>query len=885
MTPRTSRGEPPRLALRLLERLLPAECREEFVGDLLERHADARARGAGGPRLALRFWRETLVALVALRRPAPLPLPPSPVAAMHAFAADLRHGLRLLARSPLFTALCVLTLGLGIGATTAVVSVVEPVLLRALPYPDADHLALVWELDAEGETVNTSFATFADLARDARTLASAAAVGGWQPTVARGGEAERLTGQRVSWTFFRTLGVRPLLGRDFARAEDVPGANRVVVLGHGLWQRRFGADSAIVGRTVLLDDEAHLVVGVLPPTFESVLNRDAQIWRVLGYDASQPWACRTCRHLRMVARVRPDVAPEAAGAELQRLLVGLAAAHPRDYATAGGRVVGMQQEVTKRVRPVLVAVAGATALVLLLAVVNVANLQLARAVRRDEEFAIRAALGAGRGRLARQLLAEGLLLVGLGGAAGVLVARLALPALLANIPDGLPRLDAVRLDGVALLVAAAVTLTLGVVIGLLPALRGGRRALAGGLRTAGRVGGGRNVVRAGLVVSEVALALVLLVGAGLLSRSLVRLLAVDVGFDTARLLSLEVQATGAAYDSPEKVVAAFDRAVAAVAALPGVVAVGTTSQLPLSGSMDQYGIRAQDRPLANPALAPDADRYVVSPDLMRTLGVRVVHGRALEAADDRAAAEPVVVVSEALAAALWPGEDALGRRVQLGAPDTPWRRVVGVAGDLRHSGLDDPETNQIYVPQRQWPWANDVATLVVRTRGDPAALAATVRETVRRLDPSQPVTNVATMEQLVARSTAQRRLATVLFGAFAAIAVVLAAAGIYGVLAALVAERVREIGLRSALGATPGDIVRLVAAHGVRLAALGLAAGLLGALAVGRLLGSLLFDVRPADPATLVVVSAALLLVAAAACLAPVRRALRVQPMAALRAE
>jgi predicted permease len=359
----------------------------------------------------------------------------------------MRHAVRLVRRSPGFTALCVLTLGLSIGATTAIFSVVNPVLLRSLPYPDADRLVMVWERDADGAPSNTTFATYSDLAARAHSIERAAALGGWQPTLSEPGNAERVQGARVSWSYFRVLGVRPAIGRDFVEAEDNRGAELAVILSHGLWMRRYGGDRSIVGRAIPIDGAPHNVVGVLPPSFDNVLSPNAQIWRVLRYEASSPSACRTCRHLRMVARLRPEVTREQAAAELDRLSGVLVREHPRDYPAAGMHVVRLQEQVTRSLRPVLFAVVGATALVLLIAIANVTNLQLARAMRREGEFALRSALGAGRGRLVQQLLAEGLLVAALGGVAGVLVAVGALPALLARLPQELPRLMPIgRLD-------------------------------------------------------------------------------------------------------------------------------------------------------------------------------------------------------------------------------------------------------------------------------------------------------------------------------------------------------------------------------------------------------------------------------------------------------
>ena len=886
--PRPTAPRPPRLAVRLLERCLPPDEGEALLGDLLEAFA-RRAAVPDGERAARRaFWRESMVALVALRPrlPALAFRPAHQESRMAGFLGDLRHGARLLRRAPGFTAVCALTLGLAIGASVAIVSVAGPLLLRPLPYPHPERLTFVFERGADGKESHVGYATFADLARESRTIEHAAAIGDWQPTLAGEGSAaaERLAGERVSWTFFRTLGVQPALGRDFLEEEDRPDRNAVVILTHGLWARRFGGDPSVVGRTVDVDGRTMTVVGVLPADFDNVVSPDAQIFRALGYDA-QPWACRTCRHLRVIARLRPGVTRDAARGELDRLSGRLVAAYPRDYPAAGVALQPLLGWMTRGVRAPLEAVIGATALVLLIALANVTNLQLARAMRREGEFAIRTALGAGRGRLAQQLLAEGLVIALLGGAVAMAVAWAALPLLVRQLPAGLPRLAAVRLDGWALGVSAALVLGTALVVGLVPA-RGGEALRFGALRSGTRlVRPGHHRARAGIVVGEIALALVLLVGAGLLARSLGRLLAVDVGFDASGLLTMELQATGARYREDAPVFGYQDRVLEAVRAVPGVRDAAIASQLPLRGDMDGYGVRAQDKPLANPELAPSGDRYAVSPGFLRTMRVPVLRGRDFDAADVADSAPKTAIVSAALAARLWPGEDPIGKRIQLGEVDTPWRTVIGVAGNVHHGGLDATVTQQVYVPERQWPYADNLFSLVVRAHGDAAALAPAVRRAVASVDPSQPIARVATMEQLVTSSIAQRHLALVLFVAFGAAALLLSAAGIYGVLAGSVAERTREIGVRSALGAAPADILALVVRQGLRLTAIGLALGTAGALATTRLLRALLFDVTPADPATFLAVVTTLGLVGLAAALVPAWRAVRVDPMTALRSE
>ena len=878
---------PPRLAFWLLRVALPASEREPLIGDLVEELATIAAE-RGDVRARRWMWRQTTIAVLTLRRgrrraACPLPTGDPP---MLRFLADLRHGVRLLLRAPAFTLLSVITLALGVGATTAIFSVADPVLFRPLPYPAPDRIVLVGDRDADGTMSNIGFLTYRDLARDARTLERAAAVGDWQVTLDDHGAPERVAGQRVSSTFFSVLGVRPRLGRDFTSAEDTPGTNRVVILSHGLWARRYGGDTAVAGSTISINGAPYTVAGVLPESFESVMAPGAQIWRVLGYDASLPYACRTCRHLRMVARMRPGVTPEAAGVELSALSARLVREYPKQYPAAGAIVVSLGDATMRGARPVLWAVLGASALVLLIAAANVANLQLARAMRREEEFAIRTALGAGRGRLTAQLLAEGLVLATIGGVVGLVVARITLGALIGWLPPAMPRLSAIRLDGLALAVGAGITLLLGAAIGLVPALRERRDGLADSLRGGKRLTGGRrHLARATLVVSEVALALMLLVGAGLLGRSLVELLAVDPGFDAPHLLTLQAQATGPKYADSAAVFANHDQLREAIRGLPGVELVGTASQLPLGGNVDMYGVSAQDKPLANPELAPYADRYTVSPEFLAAMGIAIRRGRAFTVADNSDAAPNVAIVSAGLASRIWPGEDPIGKRIRMGGPSNAWRTVVGVATNIHHRGLDATESSQVYVPERQWPFADNIITVVVRTRGDPATLARPVRAAAQAVDPAQPVTSLETMEQVIASSTAQRRLALLLFGAFALVALTLAVAGIYGVLAGAVAERTREIGVRSALGASPGSIVVMVLLQGVRLAGVGLAIGLVGALLLGRFLQSLLYGVGSADPLTLLAVAALLATVAIAACLLPAMRAVGIDPMTALRAD
>jgi putative ABC transport system permease protein len=858
------------LPYRLLDRLLPPATADAVVGDLIER------RYSG-----LRLWRETLVALWRLRERTP-----KQVELMSSFLADLRHALRLLGRAPTFTATAVLTLGIAIGATTAIFSVANPVLIEPLPYRNPDRVMVVWERERNGSRSTVGFTTIRDYTDRATTFESAAALGDWQPTVSDGTDPERLQGLRVSWTYFRTLGVQPALGRDFRAEEDVSGAPRVVIISHALWQRRYGGDPAMIGKPISIGGTLMPVVGIMPEGFDDVTAPGAQIWRILGYSLTDPYACRTCRHLRMIARLKPGVGVARAQSEMTRIHAALAKEHPEDYGSPDALVAPLQREVTLQYRPALFALGAGVALMMLIAIANVANLQLARLVRRDEEFAIRTALGASSPRLTRQLLTEALVIGLLGGVAGVAVAMLAIPALVRQLPPQLPRLGAVRLDVTALAVVGVIVIVLTIVVGLVP--RRGRRMsnIADGLRAGRRLTGTRqSALRAGLVVAELAFALMLLVGAGLLGRSVMRLLDVDKGFDATNLLTMEINSVGPRYEENESVWAYHDRVRDAVRSIPGVVSVGVVNQLPLGGNLDMYGVEAQDKPESDPAKVPSGDRYVVSADYLSTMRIRVIEGRAFTAAEERDTVNHVALVSQALATRLWPGESAIGKRIHQGEATRPWRTIVGVTGNVRHTGLDATQMMQFYVPERQWFFADNQEMLVVRTKGDPTALAGAVRRAIQQIDAGQPIVKLASMDQVIAASTAQRRLALTLFTCFALSAVLLAVAGIYGVLAGNVAERTREIGLRSALGATPRNILQLVLGQGARLAVVGLVAGLFGAFALTRSLRALLFGVGPNDPTTVVLATVLLLAATLAACFVPAVRALRVDPSQAFRTD
>jgi putative ABC transport system permease protein len=799
---------------------------------------------------------------------------------------DLRYAARGLLRRPAYTAVAVLTLAIGIGAATAIFSAVNPILFEPLPYPHSERIVMVWELEKNGSKDNLGFATFDDLARTNNSFESAAAMGSFAETLTGGEEPERLSGQRVSPSFFRVLGVAPALGRDFGPEDDVRGTPRVAILSHALWRARFHGDSSLVGRLITLAGLPFTVIGVMPAGYENVLDPTAQIWMPLRYDVTLPWACRDCHHLRMVARLRPNVTSQQASREMDVLFRGLVRDHPTSYASVGMLVPSLHEEVTGGVRPALVAVLGAATLVLLIACANVTNLLLARGAQREGEFALRAALGAGRARVVRQLLTESTLLAVIGGGLGILVAELGVRAVVRLSPPELPRLGAIAVNGPVLVVSLAVTTLVGLVCGLLPAIHALRANLHQGMQRGSRRSAGTSrLTRGSLVVAEVALALVLLVGSGLLLRSMERLFAVSPGFEPSQLLTLQVQAGGTTLNNDTLVRVFFDRALDAVRRQPGVESAALTSQLPLSGDFDGYGVHSETHPRANPEQDPSAFRYAVTAGYLETMHIPVLRGRGIAEAD-RADQPPVALISESFAKRVWPGETPIGQRVRVGSAATgPWREIVGIVGDVRQISLAAQQADAIYIPESQWPFADDAMSLVVRTRGDAPALAPAIRRAIWSVNKDQPILRIATGERLVAESAAQRRFALVLFEAFGSVALVLAAAGIYGVLAGTVTERLREMGIRAALGASRRNLVSMVLRQGLAVTGIGVLIGSAVALPSSRLIGTLLFGVSQADAPTYVAVMGVLVAVALLACWIPARRASRVDPVVALRAE
>jgi putative ABC transport system permease protein len=796
--------------------------------------------------------------------------------------ADLRYAVRRLRSAPGFTAITVLTLAVGIGGTSAIFSAVNPILFQPPPYPEAGRIAMVWETYNAGGRQEGTYGMYAELKDRARTLEFISVLRPWEPTMTGPAQPERFAGQRVSASYFHVLGVSPAMGRDFEAAEDRFGGPRVVVISDALWRSRFGADSGIVGRPIVLDGDPWVVIGVMPRRFENVLAPGATLWAPLQYDLREySWG----HHLRTVARLRPGVAIEQASREVDALGRALAKQHIDSYGPrAAFAVHALQDDLTRGVKPALLAILAAVTLVLVIACVNVTNLLLARGVQRRGEFALRAALGAGSGRLVRQLLTESLVLALLGGALGAVVASLGVRALVALAPAGLPRAGAITVNGTVFAFGLALTTLIGLAFGAFPALQAARsdpgQELQHGSR---RTVGGHRKTRAALVVVEVALALVLLVSSGLLLRSLRRLFAIDAGFDGSSLLTLEVQVAGHRYDAEGATVRFFEQALEAVRGVPGVGTAALTSQLPLSGDLDEYGVHVELNS-TDQVEAGSTFRYGVSPGYIEVMRIPLRKGRVFDE-HDRAGAPPVALVSESFARTVLKGADPIGRRMRIGPTTGEPYTVVGVVGDVRQVSLALSEANAIYIPESQWHFDDNPMSLVVRTRGDPAALAPAIRRAVWSVDKDQPIVRVAMMADLLAATAAERRFALVLFEAFGLAALVLAAAGIYGVLSGSVAERTREIGVRSALGASRSRILVRVLGQGLGLTALGIGIGLAGAAVVTRGLAAMLFGVSRLDLVTHAGVIGLLAAVSAIACAVPAWRAAKVDPASTLRTE
>ena len=805
---------------------------------------------------------------------------------------DLRYGLRQLRKAPTYTAMVVLTLALGIGANTAIFSVVKAVLLNQLPFRDPDRLVKVAESDPDTPLPETiDFTTTHDLRERTRLFESISLFRDGDMAIVEQGQPELLEGLRVSYDYFDTLGIKPQLGRSFLADEDHPETRYEAMLTHGLWLRRFGGDPGIIGRTVRLNDKPYKVVGVLPESFRPFarLDRTAmpEIYTPLGYDLKQPFACRGCQHLQAVGRMKPGISPEQAHAELNTIMRDIVRENPKDY---NDRTVialmPLRDYMVGRIRAALWVLLGAVGMVLLIACANVAHLALARASSRTKELAMRAALGAGRTRLVRQMLSESVLLAILGGIGGILLAWWGSNALVALGPKELPRAHEVRIDVPVLLFALVVSVFAGLLFGAVPALRASRVDPNESLNDQGRAteGRSRSAYRSVLITVELALAFVLAMGAGLLGKSLIRLLNVDAGYDPHNVLTAGLYVYGDRYrNKPEAELNYYEQAMQRLRATPGIESVAMSSNLPMV-SFDRRGFHIQDRPLANNAQAPSVDAYSVSPDYFSVMRIPLKRGRLFTDAD-RKGAPMVALISESCARQMFPDQDPIGRHIQLGGrhDDKEWATIVGIVGNIRQYGLDQPSNMEAYIAQAQnMDFGFDV---VARTSGDPRLMEQAVRRAFLSADNTQPVFHVRPLEGYIAESLAARRFTLLLLGLFGALALVLAAVGIYGVISYAVTLRTREMGIRMALGAARQDVLQMVLRQGLKLAAIGLVLGLVASAGLTRFLTSLLFQVKPEDVVTTLAVALTLAAVALLANYLPARRASRLDPNEALRRE
>ena len=801
---------------------------------------------------------------------------------------DVVLAFRGLRRAPGFAAAALLTLALGIGSATAIFSVAYGVLLRPLPFSDPDRLTEVSiNLAGTGDEYGSlSWPEYVDLPRWTRSFTAVAAWTLRDRTVGGDGHPERITAASTSASLWDVLRVRAAMGRTYTAEEDVAGAPLVVVLSDALWRRRFGADPSVVGRPIQVDGLPRTVVGVLPP---EVRLGGAEAFTPMGIDPARPPG-RGRHFLRVLGRLRPDVSWAQAREDLAAFATRSLRENPTNYIGPGFTATArpLREAWYGAARPTMIALLATVGLLLLLAAVNVANLLLVRAEARQREMGVRAALGAGRGRLVRQLLTESLILSLLGALVGVPLAALCVRSLLAINPGVMPPGAEVAIDAGVVVAVVAVVAIAALVAGVAPALRAGSADVRTAI-TAGGAGGGRSGgrLRSVLVATEVALAAAMLVGAGLVGRSFQKLLAVDPGFAAEGALVMDVSLPNARYDTSTKVIAFHDQAIERLRALPGVRAAAATASLPLSGGTSQWSVEVEGRPNSKKDLETP---FIVNGtrDVFRALGIAIVQGRAFSPEDQEGSA-PVTVVSQALARKFWPGQDPLGRRFRLTGPDMPWITVVGVARDVRPEALSEPPkpTYYLLIPQfaRMAGDADQGVTFVLRTAGDPTALTGAARAAIAELDPELALNKVQTLESVVASSVARPRFAASVLGAFGLSALVLAVVGVYGVLSYAMTRRRHELAVRMALGARPGHVSRLVVGSGMRLAAAGVAVGLVAAIAGSRVLTALLYEVSPTDPATLVAVGVTLLGAAAAASWLPAWRATTVNPAEVLRGE
>jgi predicted permease len=807
---------------------------------------------------------------------------------------DLRYALRSLGKSPGFTAVIVLTLALSIGANSAIFSVIEGVLLKPLPYPAADRLARIYYHNADYAKFPVNHFDLRDLRATNHSFESMAGYTHRDVQLSNSGEPVKLSAFRVTGRYFGVLGIQPARGRDFDFNDELPGNGQVAVLSDRVWRDRFAAAPDILGRKIMLDAQPFTIVGVMPPGTDHPGNsynpvaygETVDIWTPFTYEGNP--ARRGSHYVEAIGRLKPGVTAAQAKAELTALMAELGTRYTQTKNWTP-LVVPLYRDVVGSSERLLLVLLGAVGLVLLIACVNAANLLLARAMARQREIAVRTALGAGRGRLVRQMLTESLLIALAGGVAGATLAAVGTKTLVRMLPAGFPRAASIHLDGAVFGFTFLIAVGTGLVFGLVPALQAARFNVQQGLRENGRgsTGTGRQArLRSILVMAEVALACVLLIGAGLMLRSFINLLRSDPGFRPAHVLTATLSLPAESYRDEKTISHFYDSLIAELQSLPGVQAAGAGTDLPWTGYDDNTsGWNIEGRP-PNPNDAPRARYHVASPDYFRALGIPLLRGRYLTAGDN-AGAPKVLIVNRTMAQRYWPGQDAVGKRIDFGytGKETTWTTVVGIVGDVKDHPDSAATEAAFWWPSDQLPWQFTKMTIVLRANADPAPLANQLRTAVHRLDGGLAVADMRVMEEVAGDSFSTPRFALFLVALFAALALALAATGVYGVVSYAVSQRMHEFGMRMALGARPRDVIRLVLSQGVRLAAIGTAAGLVGGAVLAQFLGSLLYEVKRVDAATFAAVAALAVGVAAVACYVPARRATSADPMEALRAE
>ncbi len=809
---------------------------------------------------------------------------------MGTFRQDLRYAVRMLLKKPGFTLVAVMTLALGIGANTAIFSIVNAVLLRSLPYPEPDRLTQIWETFRPQDVMVTSISphNFADWQRENQSFERLASYSYATFTLTLDDQPEPVSGLRVSADFLSVMGVSPALGRDFLMEEDAPGKNRVLILSHALWQRRFAGDDGIVGQAIPVNGETFTIVGVMPKDFTFPDSTD--IWSPIGLDLSR--IQRGTSFLFSVGRLKKDVTIAAAQTEMSAIAASLEQLYPNTNTGCGVNLVALHDQLVGDVKLRLWVLFGAVGFVLLIACTNVANLLIARAATRHKEIAIRIALGGSRWRLIRQFLTESTLLSLVGGGAGLLLAMWGVDFLVAASLVQFPHTGEIGIDGWALAFTALASVVTGLVFGIVPALQATKPDVQETLKETGQsvtAGVARHRLRKTLVVAEIALALILLAGAGLLINSFLRLQRVPVGFDPKNVLTMRISLPRSRYAEPRQQQAFFEQAIEKISAIDGVRSAGGTNDLPFSGSRSHTSFSIEGRPPAAPGESPNSDFRAISPDYFAALGIELLRGRGFTERDTKDS-PAVAIINEEMARRYFKDEDPLGKRIQIGSPEenrlygkSVSREIIGIIRDVKHWELNERGEAEMYVPFTQLPDSR----MFIAVRGDEQvkSLVGAIRSAVQSIDPNQAVSNIRMMEERLTSSIATKRVNTVVLGFFAVVALLLAALGIYGVMSYSVTQRTHEIGVRMALGAKRRDILRLVVGQGLALAVIGVMVGLAVSFALMRLISSLLFGVSAADPLTYTGVSLILMVVAMLACYLPARRATRVDPMIALRYE